>query len=206
MDSNIKNQESFAAGNPLAEPHFDEEATVLSARRVVPLERVESQVRTKRHLFLAGATTLAILLGAAAAIFLARLRESPEPVEISSSQAAISESNKNVEAQGGSSPSAVAEEAAPKQPDSASPTVEDGFSSDSKFVASRKHRILRRKEALADADAGHLAQDDQEARREERRARRLGREALVDGRKGKKDSRQGLFRIREIFEGAGRPD
>jgi len=124
---------------------------------------------------------LAILLGAAAAIFLARLREEPEPEEAFSSQAAVGQSNPGWEAQGGSSPAAAADESAPKQSDNVSQTVEEG-GSNSKLFVSHKTRILRR---------------------EERRVRRLEREALADGRKRKKDTRQGVFRIREIFEGTG---
>src|SRR5688500_17006739 len=40
MVSNITDQVFWSSDTPLAEPHFDEEATLLSARRVVPIKKV----------------------------------------------------------------------------------------------------------------------------------------------------------------------
>jgi hypothetical protein len=49
-------------------PHFDDERTVLSARRVVPLEKIDAKVRHRRRWFLGGAFAIAMLLGAASAL------------------------------------------------------------------------------------------------------------------------------------------
>ena len=37
------------------EPHFDDERTLLSARPVVPLEKIEAKARHRRQWFLGGA-------------------------------------------------------------------------------------------------------------------------------------------------------
>jgi hypothetical protein len=63
------------------QPHFDDEITVLTARQVVPLSRIDTRVRTKRRWFLSGAFAVAMLLGAASALISAyfRLRNVPDP-------------------------------------------------------------------------------------------------------------------------------
>lgn len=60
--------------NNLPPPHFDDERTVLSARRVVPLEQINSKVRNRRYWFLAGALTIAMMLGAASALVASYLK------------------------------------------------------------------------------------------------------------------------------------
>src|SRR5215217_6949045 len=67
--------------NPsMPSPHFDDERTVLSARPVVPLEKIETKVRHRRQWLLGGAFAIAMLLGAASALLGAywKLRSAPE--------------------------------------------------------------------------------------------------------------------------------
>ena len=52
----------------LSGPHFDDEQTLLSARQVVPLERIETKIRRRRQWFLGGAFAAAMMLGAASAL------------------------------------------------------------------------------------------------------------------------------------------
>jgi len=54
-------------------PEFDDERTLLSARQVVPLNRIEAKVLRRRRWFLAGAFALAMILGAASALVAARV-------------------------------------------------------------------------------------------------------------------------------------
>jgi len=63
-----------------AEPHFDDERTVLTARRVVPLEKIEAKARHRRQWFLGGAFALAMMLGAASALVASylKLRNAPQ--------------------------------------------------------------------------------------------------------------------------------
>jgi hypothetical protein len=56
-----------------AQPHFDDELTVLSAQPVVPLEKI-AKVNHRRHWLLGGAFVLAMLLGAGSALLASYLR------------------------------------------------------------------------------------------------------------------------------------
>ena len=78
-------------------PHFDDERTLLSARRVVPLERINARVRNRRYWLLAGALTIAMMLGAASALVASylKLRNVAAPVaevEVDSASLAVAES------------------------------------------------------------------------------------------------------------------
>lgn len=63
------------------QPHFDDERTVLSARRVVPLEAIDTKVKHRRRWFLGGAFAIAMFLGAASALVSAyfKMRNVPDP-------------------------------------------------------------------------------------------------------------------------------
>src|SRR6185503_18755165 len=54
-------------GTP-APPHFDDDWTLLSARPVVPLEKIEAKERHRRNWVLGGAFAIAMMLGAASAL------------------------------------------------------------------------------------------------------------------------------------------
>ena len=78
-------------------PHFDDERTLLSARRVVPLEKINAKVRNRRYWLLAGALTIAMMLGAASALVASylKLRNVAAPVaevEVDSAPLAVAES------------------------------------------------------------------------------------------------------------------
>lgn len=62
-------------------PHFEDEITTLTARPVVPLEEIDTKVKHRRRWFLGGAFAMAMLLGAATALFAAyfKLRNAPDP-------------------------------------------------------------------------------------------------------------------------------
>jgi hypothetical protein len=88
--------------NNLPPPHFDDERTVLSARRVVPLEQIDAKLRNRRYWLLAGALTIAMMLGAASALVasylklrnvatpVAEVEVTPEPVAVAESVPAAS--------------------------------------------------------------------------------------------------------------------
>ena len=78
-------------------PHFDDERTVLSARPVVPLEKINAKVRHRRQWFLGGAFAIAMMLGAASALVASylKLRNTATPVAegaVSSEPLAVAES------------------------------------------------------------------------------------------------------------------
>lgn len=63
------------------QPNFDDERTVLTARPVVPLERLDTRIKHRRRWFLGGAFAVAMLLGAASALISAyfKTRQAPDP-------------------------------------------------------------------------------------------------------------------------------
>lgn len=94
------NEETFsnsASHGTLVPPHFDDERTVLSARRVVPLEQINAKVRHRRQWFLGGAFAIAMMLGAASALVASylKLRNTATPVaevEVTSEPLVVAES------------------------------------------------------------------------------------------------------------------
>ena len=67
---------------PPAPPHFDDDWTMLSARPVVPLEKIEAKERHRRNWILGGAFVIAMMLGAASALVASylKLRNVPNSV------------------------------------------------------------------------------------------------------------------------------
>ncbi len=74
MDSNISNQQYFKGALPLAEPHFDEEATLLSARPVVPLKEIEAEERSGKRLVFGLAMACSLVVGALGATLIYKQR------------------------------------------------------------------------------------------------------------------------------------
>ena len=74
---------SFSTCTPPTQPHFDDEWTLLSARPVVPLEKIEAKERHRRRWFLSGAFALAMMLGAASALLASYLKLRNVPTEAS---------------------------------------------------------------------------------------------------------------------------
>ena len=65
---------SFETHAPAAQPKFDDERTLLSARPVVPLSKIDARERHRRHWLLGGAFALAMMLGAASALLASYLK------------------------------------------------------------------------------------------------------------------------------------
>jgi hypothetical protein len=63
------------------QPHFDDEVTTQTARPVVPLEKIDANIKHKRRWFLGGAFAVAMLLGVASALVSAyfKYRNVPDP-------------------------------------------------------------------------------------------------------------------------------
>lgn len=66
----MSSNQPIASPEPLSLPHFDEEATLLSARPVVPLHEVRAETRSKRRLAFASTIVAAVLVGAIGASLL----------------------------------------------------------------------------------------------------------------------------------------
>ncbi len=205
--------DSFAGEETLTLPHFDDEATVQSARPVVPLHEVRRTSRSKQKMLLGAALCLAAIVGAVAASLI--FSDHARPVE-ESAKSAIPRSSEEA-SNGFITPSGeasgatvdpnetVAVDKSAATTDSTDEVVEAQSappvgrqqpirnSSGSRPIERPVEKVVSRPEPeVEDREA-----DERAARREERReARRMRRERRAG---------DGLTRIREIFEGSPRP-
>ena len=82
MESTNTNQQFWSPESPVAQPHFDDEATLLSARPVVPIEKIAVKTGFPPPWVLGFALAGALFLGmAATAIYFSQFRTTgPQPV------------------------------------------------------------------------------------------------------------------------------
>jgi len=189
------------------EPHFDDERTLLAARRVVPLEKIEKKARHRRQWFLGGAFALAMMLGAASALVASylKLRQQPQtatemtiepdvppaPVAVAPVVEATPENLETPEEEVTTPPDTPKREAAPKR----------------KVVAERHDDV----EPVEERDTRQVSEADQLQQIrdavlydqwEERRARRALRR---ERRRAERYNHRDLSNLNEIFEGRRRP-
>jgi type IV secretory pathway VirB10-like protein len=185
------------------EPHFNDEQTLLSARRVVPLEKIEAKARHRRQWFLGGAFAIAMMLGAASALVASylKLRNAPQTA-----------TEVVVEREVAPEPVAVAESAS-----SATPAPEEQQVAETTPPvtpkAAPKHRtvpVQDRIEPIAAPDAREMTEEEhlQQIREavlydewQERRARRVLRR---ERRRAERYNHRDLSNLDEIFEGRRR--
>ena len=185
------------------EPHFNDEQTLLSARRVVPLEKIEAKARHRRQWFLSGAFAIAMVLGAASALVASYLKlrnapqtatevvvepdVTPEPVVVAKSTPSATPAPEEEQ---------VAETTPPVTP-----------------KAAPKHRtvpVQERIEPIAAPDTREMTEEEhlQQIREavlydewQERRARRVLRR---ERRRAERYNHRDLSNLDEIFEGRRR--
>ena len=184
---------------PLRSPHFDDEATLLSARPVVPLREVRSKSLLRRILpFLA----TAILGGLLTGVILLQLGRDTNPGKVdlpdSRDESTVRE-NPTASPENRDSSATEAKKQKLQEPGTVA-AVQSGRNSHSSQVKTES-----KKKIAVTADAEQQADDiDDQARREERReARRLQRRVEREARRNARGD--DLFRIRDIFEGSRRP-
>lgn len=198
---------SLAEEEPLTMPHFDDEATVQSARPVVPLDEVRRASRSKQKMLLGAALCLAAVVGAFAAslFFSDRAQPSEESAAATTPQSSEEASNGFITPSGEASGATVdpnetvAIDTAAAAPDRADEVLEVRSSpvSHQPVMNSRVSKPVEKAVPRPEPEAEDQEADERAERREERReARRLRRERRAD---------DGLTRIREIFEGSPRP-
>jgi hypothetical protein len=191
-------------------PRFDDERTVLSARRVVPLEKINSKGRHRKQWFLGGAFAIAMMLGAASALLASYLKlrtvqnapaeitqvdvpqapvavvENPPAEEIP--VAAVDEESADTE-------ELIPEESTPKKAPAKRTTAVTATRHDDDASDTRK---------MSEDDALHQIRDtvlyDEW---QERRARRVLRR---ERRRAERNGYRDLSNLDEIFEGRRRPN
>ena len=203
--------QSASEEEPLTIPHFDDEATLQSARPVVPLHEVKRAALAKRHLLLGAALCLAAVFGALVAFLISR-----QPAQRASevTTTTISDSTP-IAPDDFVTPSSEASGSTVNPHDAAASNIETAAKNDggsertvTKVVSSsrqptiRPSRVEKRPEEavsepeIQDRRDRDIRADDEMLRQQRREARRARRERRAS---------DGLTRIREIFEGSPRP-
>lgn len=200
MDSNIASQQDFNDNLPLTEPHFEEEATLLSARPVVPLEEIKAGKRLGRRLSFGLAIIGSLLLGALGAKFIYRSGAQATVVVSDAARGGAGSMDEPVQA-----PSIV--EGAAGATTAGLPTATSAEVK-SKALTPVKHEPVKREVKRQEAEL--QSSDDREFQREPRSDDRRyeqdpERERRREARGRRRRSADGLSRIREIFEGPRRP-
>jgi len=205
MDSNYSSTVQPPVFDPdLSLPHFDEDATLLSARPVVPLNEVKSETRSRRRVIFGLTILAAILLGAiSATLLLMQSGQNPE------SMAETEVVQPTVSAAGGStSESAEARVPIAREPFGDSPAKEV---TDRDVSTKKRSTTAVLRSAVKPARVGSPDRDrDEDLDNNERELRRSDRKnARREARRERRDRREqrgdDLLRIREIFEGSPRP-
>lgn len=190
----------------LSLPHFDEDATLLSARPVVPLHEVKAATRSRRRVIFGLTIIAAIVAGAiSATLLLTQWGQNQESAEAEMSKPALP----SLGAAGGSAPeSAEAREPALTEPKPDPPTREVPRVRDSTATKRPTTTISRSPETPVRTRRSEQRDEDFEAdegswRQSDRRSAR--REARRQLKRRRDRSGDELMRIREIFEGSPRP-
>ncbi len=198
----------------LNEPHFDEEATVLSAKPVVPLEEIKTRETSKKRLALSAAMLFAVLVGAVGGILVYKQRSQKEAnptaltanPEVEGSAGALAEPATAEQSVADAGSGAIREseprQATKSQPQTAAAKTVTAIAAPEKTSKRIKH-AERDDVTIADRD------DEKEFRRQQRiEARQMRRRGeWVDMREGRRrrNNSDDLLRIRDIFEGPRRP-
>lgn len=197
-----------------SEPHFDDERTLLSARPVVPLEKINSKTRHRKHWFLGGAFAVAMMLGAASALLASYLKmRNVQDAPAAVTQVDVPEAPVAVI----QNPPAENPVAAVEEP---SPEVTDAEESLAEESTPKKAHVKRRSVVVASAKPDDYVSDQSDSRRmseqdslhqirdnvlydewQERRARRVWRR---EQRRAERYNHRDLSNLDEIFEGRRR--
>jgi len=207
--------------DPVSEPQFDDERTLLFARRVVPLEKINAKVRHRRHWFIGGAFAVAMMLGAASALLASYLKtrnvqNAPVAVtQVDVPDAAPVAVSENPPAE---TPVAAVEEPSPEVSPEMTAT-EESIPDDTP----KKAAVKRRSVVVAATKPDDYMSDPSDTRRmneedalhqirdnvlydewQERRARRVWRRERR--RAERYNNHRDLSNLDEIFEGRKRPN
>lgn len=203
MESNIMNEEYFEGAVPLGEPHFDEEATLLSARPVVPLQEIKAEERSRKRLIVGLAMACSLMMGALAATLIYKQRGQAETAAISTVVPGAAGivvddpvSPPATEEVGGAATGLLPEAGATTVEKKSAPAV-------SRSTASTAVESQQKKNLPQPLEERELSRDE---RIEARRPRpRLERQAQRESWGRPRKTSDDLLRIRDIFEGPPRP-
>jgi hypothetical protein len=199
METNIVNEEYFEDELPLGEPHFDEEATLLSARPVVPLQEINAEEQSRKRLIVGLAMACSLMMGALVATLIYKRGGQAQSAAISTAVPGAAgnlvDDPATPEVGGGATGVLTQGDATTVEKKSA-PSV--SRSAESIAVESQQKKNLPQQ-----LDEQDLSRDERiEARR---LRRRLDRQARRESSGRSRRTSDDLLRIRDIFEGPSRP-
>ena len=186
------------------EPHFDDERTLLTARPVVPLEKIEAKVRHRRQWVLGGAFAIAMLLGAASALVASYLKLRNVP-QTATTELTVEPEDVPAMAEAAPTESPVVESTETPEEEIATPPVTPKKEPKRRTVVAQHST-----EPVEDRDARQPSEEEQlqqirEAvlydQWQERRARRAERR---ERRRAERYNHRDLSNLDEIFEGRRR--
>ena len=198
------------------QPHFDDERTLLAARPVVPLEKIEAKARHRRQWFLGAAFAMAMVLGAASALVASylKVRNVPQTATELSVEPDIAPAPVAVaEATPTETPVVESENVETSEEEEPSEEIDTPPVTAKKEPAPKQSRVVAAQhttEPVEDRDTHKIGEEDELQRiREavlydqwqERRARRALRR---ERRRAERYNHRDLSNLDEIFEGRGR--
>lgn len=213
MESTTSDYQFFGAEASLSEPHFDEQATVLAARAVVPLaslkgvkgvKAVTAKTSFPRPWILGLGLVGALLVGIfATAIYYSRLNGNDSRVfddaEVAAGvEADTTKSDDSFSGPAAAEPAVNADTPAEVRREAKSHPLKSSAEPSGKPVA-RRVAVITEKRRSKQAIEGSR-EDRKAARKQARQERRRAEREKRDAR-----SSDDLLRIRDIFEGSPRP-
>lgn len=212
MDLNITEQRYSDDNLQLAEPHFDEEATVLSARPVVPLNEIK-EPGSRKHLAFGLSMLASLIVGGLVATLIFKQRGQTPATEIAGSAIAGSGATATDSAVSAPSGGEVKEDLTVEPEVNAAPEDKNAQVKMTPPSKRLETTTVRPMPTNPGEENSALQEISREERRELQRAerfeewrlrRRASREAGDFGGRRRR-SADDLLRIREIFEGSRRP-
>lgn len=202
--ANTTNEQYFNTESPLTEPHFDEEATVLSARPVVPLQEIQLEQHSRKRLLFGLAIACSLALGALSGLLFFKNSEPESSTAIT--QAAPGAAGITVDAPVAAIAESVDAAATGIAPQSETETQAPSVSRKPLRSVSPNSRAVVTKPKAPMPPQIEEREVDWDERFYERRRRRISeREAMRESRRRQRRSSDDLLRIRDIFEGPPRP-
>jgi hypothetical protein len=184
-------------------PQFDDEQTLLSARQVVPLAKIDGWVRRRRGWFLGGEFATAMLLGAASALLASYLKmRNVNPPGVT--QVELNPAPPAIEATVSAEPTTIAAPGAEAELPIALETPKKEATTRRKATARPERDYIPSREASGLSEEDELERIRDAVLLDQWEERRLRRADRRERRRAERDNRD-LSRVDEIFEGRRRP-
>lgn len=192
----------------LTEPHFDEEATVLSARPVVPLNQIKTREKPRKWLVLGAAMLFSLLVGVLGASLIYKQR-TQQPAILESDIPEVEGTGKSLDEPPAPAEKPLTVAGSGQVPDTKPITITKAepatrIRKSLPPVPARVAAPTRTDERVTMADSDDERERRRAERIEERRLRRSADWEEMREARRRRNSSDDLLRIRDIFEGPRR--